>query len=333
MVWADNAFVEADKLGACLKEHLIVRSLVRISLGALIGSGLLVLSTVVLRAQDLEPRAYSASPVGTSFAGIGFGRSSGDISFDPTIPITNASATLYSPAVGLGHTFGVFGRLALLTATLPYAWGNASGDVGNQQQSLYRSGLADVRTRFSVNLWGDPAMSVEEFSKHPRRKLTVGTSLSMTSPSGQYDNTKLINIGTNRWSFKPEVGLSYQVKKLDLDVYAGAWFFTDNTSFYMGHSDRSQAPVTALQGHVSYTVRRGMWVAFDSTWYGGGETTIDGGVPSGRQGNSRLGATASLPLAKGQSFKIAYSSGVSGTVGAKFTTISAGWQYVWFNRH
>lgn len=153
------------------RDILIARSLVRVSLGGLICPALLALSTILLRAQDLEPRAYSASPVGTSFAGIGFARSSGDISFDPSIPITNAKATLYSPAVGLGHTFGVFGRLAQLTAALPYAWGNASGDVGNQQQGLYRSGLADVRTRFSVNLWGDPAMSVEEFSKHPRRKL------------------------------------------------------------------------------------------------------------------------------------------------------------------
>ena len=306
---------------------------VRVSRSLLTGLGMMSVYLVFAAAQDLEPRAYSASPVGTSFAGVAFGRSSGDIAFDPTLPITNAKATLYSPALGLGHTFGVFGRQALVTVVLPYAWGNASGDVGNQQQSVYRSGLADIRTRFSVNLRGSPAMNVAEFAKRPYRKPILGTSLTMTSPAGQYDNTKLINIGTNRWSFKPELGLSYPVKKVDLDLYVGAWFFTNNGSFDPGHSSRSQEPLTTVQAHMSYTVRRGLWVAFDSTWYGGGASTVDGGTPSERQANTRLGATISLPLAKNQSFKLLYSSGVSGNVGSKFTTISGGWQYVWFDGH
>ena len=295
-----------------------------------LGVGIL-LSVGKMSAQDLEPRAYSASPIGTSFVGVGFGRSSGDISFDPTIPITNVKATVYSPALGLGQTFGVLGRQALLTVALPYAWGNVTGDVGNEEGSVYRSGLADVKARFSINLRGSPAMTPKEFAKRPQRSFIIGTSLTMTAPAGQYSGEKLINLGTNRWSFKPEVGVSYPVKKLDLDLYAGAWFFTDNGDFYPGQLSRSQALLTAIQAHVSYTVRRGLWVAVDSTWYGGGASTVEGGTPTERQSNSRLGATASLPLAKGQSIKIAYSSGVSGTIGSKFNTISGGWQYVWFD--
>ena len=175
-------------------------------------------------------------------------------------------------------------------------------------------------------------MGYREFVRRPRRNFIIGTSLTTTLPTGQYDNTKLINIGTNRWSFKPEIGVSYPLKKVDLDFYAGAWFFTDNRSFYTGLSTRSQRPLTALQAHASYMVRRGLWVAVDSTWYGGGAVTVDNGTPSERQSNSRLGATASFPLAKRQSFKIAYSSGVSGRIGSKFTTIAGGWQYVWFDR-
>jgi hypothetical protein len=297
----------------------------------LVELGVLAALAIGAAGQDLEPRAYSASPVGTTFAGLGFGRSSGDISFDPTVPITNASATLYSPVLGFGQTFALLGRQSLITLGLPYAWGNASGDVGNSQQSIYRSGLADIKTRFSINLRGNPAMGYREFAMRPRRNFIIGTSLTMTLPTGQYDNTKLINIGTNRWSFKPEIGVSYPLKKVDLDFYAGAWFFADNRSFYTGRSTRSQAPLTALQAHASYMVRRGLWVAVDSTWYGGGAVTVDNGTPSERQSNSRLGATASIPLAKRQSFKITYSSGVSGRIGSKFTTIAGGWQYVWFD--
>jgi hypothetical protein len=294
--------------------------------------GVALLPGVAAGAQDLEPRAYSPSPVGTSFAGLAFGRSSGDVSFDPTIPITDAQATLYSVGLGLGQTFGVLGRQAMFTAALPYVWGTGSGEVGNGQQSVYRSGLADVKARFSVNLLGVPAMSPREFAKRPHSKLIMATSLAMTAPSGQYGNTKLINLGTNRWSFKPEIGVSYPVKKLDLDFYAGAWFFTENRSFYTGQSVRTQEPLTALQAHVSYTVRRGLWAAFDATWYGGGAVTVDNGTPTEREGNSRLGGTVSMPLWKGQSLKVAYSSGVSGSIGSNFTTVNAGWQYVWLDR-
>jgi len=289
-------------------------------------------SAFVATAQDLEPRAYSASPVGTNFIGIGFGRSSGDIAFDPTLPITNANATLYSPAVGVGRTFGVFRKQGLFAATLPYAWGNVSGEVGDQQGRVYRSGLADTRTRLSINLRGSPSMSVTEFARRPHRRLIIGTSLTMTSPSGQYDNTKLINLGTNRWSFKPEIGISYPAKKVFLDLYAGVWFFTENKSFYTGTFSRSQNPLTAIQAHASYTLRPGLWAAIDATWYTGGAATVNGGVPSERQSNSRLGATFSYPLTKGHSFKLSYSSGVTGNVGSKFNTISGGWQYVWFDR-
>ncbi|RSL17712.1 outer membrane putative beta-barrel porin/alpha-amylase [Edaphobacter aggregans] len=296
-----------------------------------LGAGMF-LSAACACAQDLEPRSYSASPVGTSFAGVGLGRSSGDISFDPTIPVTNVTATIYAPVLGLGRTFGILGRQALLTAALPYAWGNLSGDVGNDETSIYRSGLADVKARFSINLRGSPAMTPAEFAKRTHRSFIIGTSLFITAPAGQYSGQKLINLGTNRWSFKPELGVSYPVKKLDLDLYGGAWFFMDNGNFYPGLMNRSQAPLTTLQGHVSYTVRRGLWLAVDSTWYGGGETTVNGGPPTERQSNSRLGATVSLPLGKSQSLKIAYSSGVSGTIGSKFNTVSVGWQHIWLDR-
>src|ERR1700722_13809238 len=90
------------------------------------GLALICIQASSMAAQDLEPRAYSLSPVGTTFAGVAFGRSSGDVAFDPTLPITNAKATLYSPALGVGQTFAVFGRQALFTASLPYAWGTAT---------------------------------------------------------------------------------------------------------------------------------------------------------------------------------------------------------------
>ncbi|HEX3470336.1 MAG TPA: transporter [Silvibacterium sp.] len=279
--------------------------------------------------QDLEPRAYSASPVGTTFLQTAFGGSTGSVVFDPTIPITNVHATFYNPAVAASYTFGMLGRQALFSAGLPYVWGNATGDVGAQSGKIYRSGLADMRLRFSINLRGAPALSPAEFAKAHRTSI-VGASVTVVAPSGQYGNTKLVNIGSNRWAFKPEIGFSYPVKRFFLDAYAGAWFFTTNDAYYPGTAQRSQEPLTALQGHVSYTVRPGLWAAFDATWYGGGAVSTNGGPETSRQSNSRLGGTLSLPLTKRQSIKVAYSSGVTATVGGKFNSWTVSWQRIWF---
>lgn len=283
-------------------------------------------------AQDLEPRAYSASPVGTNFVVFVFGRSTGDVLLDPTLPVTDVKATLNIPAVGYGRTFGLFGRQALATVALPYVWGSIEGSVGEQSRELSRSGLADLRARIAFNLYGSPAISPGEFAKRTRHSPIVGTSLSFTAPTGQYDRTKLINLGTNRWAFKPEIGFSFPVKDFYFDTYIGAWFFTQNGAFFPGSVTRTQNSITTAQVHVSYTIRRGLWLAADWTWYGGGEISADGGPKTSRRNNTRVGATFSLPLSKSQSVKFAYSRGVTARSGQDFKTFSAAWQFFWFDR-
>ena len=103
----------------------------------------------------------------------------------------------------------------------------------------------------------------------------------MTAPTGQYDGKKLINLGTNRWGFKPEVGVAVPKGRWDFDAYLGVWLFTDNDDFYPGGRRRSQDQVVALQGHASYTFRPRLWAAVDATWYQGGGATVDGGEPAG----------------------------------------------------
>ncbi|HTF66528.1 MAG TPA: transporter [Edaphobacter sp.] len=281
-------------------------------------------------AQELEPRAYSASPVGVNFLAVGFTRSTGAVTFDPTIPVTDVQAHLNIPTLGLGHTFGIWGRQALVTAGMPYAWGDLEGNVAEQQQRITRSGLADLRLKFSVNLHGNPAQTPREFAQVRRRGILVGTSLTAQAPTGQYDPTKLINLGTNRWALKPEVGISYPWRMFYLDLYGGAWFFGDNSRFYPGESSRKQDPITTLQGHVSYSIRRQMWFAVDGTWYRGGAGYVNGGLPSISQNNTRFGVTLSLPLSKRQSLKVAYSAGATARTGSNFDTIGVTWQFMWF---
>ena len=282
-------------------------------------------------AQDLEPKAYSASPVGAAFLVVGLARSTGSVLTDPTLPLTDIEAKINGVPVAAGYTFGLFGRLALVTAAVPYGWGEVSGLVGEEARSVTRSGLTDARAKLSINLVGNPAMGLREFAKAPRRAI-VGTSLTVTAPTGQYDRNKLINLGTNRWGFKPEVGVAVPKGRWDFDAYLGVWLFTDNDDFYPGGRRRSQDQVVALQGHASYTFRPRLWAAVDATWYQGGGATVDEGEPAGSMNNSRLGATVSFPMSRQQSLKFSYSSGVSVRTGTNFRTLSVGWQWLRFTR-
>ena len=283
-------------------------------------------------AQDLEPKAYSASPAGAVFLVAGLARSSGSVLTDPTLPLNDVEARIQAVPLATGYTFGLFGRLALVTAALPYSWGEVSGVVGEDAHEVTRSGFADVRAKLSVNLVGNPAMGLQEFAKAPRKTI-VGTSLMVTAPTGQYDGAKLINIGTNRWGFKPEVGVAVPIGRWDFDAYAGVWLFTDNTNYYPGGQTRSQDRVVALQGHASYTLRPRFWAAVDATWYEGGGARVGDGDPSNGMNNARLGATLSFPMGRQQSLKVAYSSGLAVRTGTNFRTFSVGWQWLRFTRN
>ncbi len=294
----------------------------------LIAMGLL--AATAARAQQLEPRAYSPSPVGANFAGFVYSNSSGDVVFDPSLPFTDVSARVNGMAGFYVRTFGLFGRSASITALVPYAWGRVEGNVGETYRRADRSGLGDVAARFAVNLLGGPALTPKEFAAR-KPATTLGFSLIVSAPTGQYDGTKLINIGTNRWALKPELGLSCPVGKWFLELYGGAWFFTTNDDFFGGQV-RKQDPLTVLQGHVVYQFRPRLWLALDTTWYGGGSTTVNGVANSDRQDTTRAGLTLAVPLPHAQSIKLAYAAGTSARVGSKLDTISAAWQILWFDR-
>jgi hypothetical protein len=288
----------------------------------------LVQSIGTASAQDLEPRAYAAAPVGLSFLAVIAGRSAGGVLVDPSLPVEDVRASVNSLGVGLGTTFNFFGRTALGVAALPWVWVDATGCVGETSGHVSRSGLADPRLKFSVNLIGGRALPAPEFAKIQRRTI-VGASLTAILPLGQYDPAKIVNLGTNRWTFKPELGVSRLIGRWTIDGYAGLWMASANHEFYPGDSLRTQQPILALQAHVSYTARPRLWLAADGTWYSGGTTTVNGVRKADLQRNSRIGVTTSLPLARQQSLKISVSTGATTRAGSDFRTIAVAWQTSW----
>ncbi|HJQ99406.1 MAG TPA: transporter [Candidatus Polarisedimenticolaceae bacterium] len=290
-----------------------------------------LLSSAPAHAQELEPRSYSPSPVGTNFFAVAAGHLTGDVLFDPSLPIEDVHADIDVLTLGYGRTFSLAHRLGLATIAVPFAQANVDGQVFDAPRAVRRQGLADVRARVSVQVLGGKAMAPAEFA-HAARRTIVGVSLTMQAPTGEYDSTKLINLGTNRWAFKPEVGVSVPVGHWSLDAYAGVWFYTNNTAFFPGGSVKRQDPLTSLQGHVTYTFKNRAWVALDGTWYGGGAVTVDENPPAERFSNSRIGGALSIPLTKRQSIKLVASTGATARTGTDFDSYVVGWQLVWFDR-
>lgn len=282
-----------------------------------------------VQAQDLDPRAYARVPVGLTVISTGFAYSRGGVVTDPSVPLEDLRATVYTPSIGITHSFSLFGLTSQALVALPYTWGTATAKVNGVQESTSRSGFADMRFRYSVLLLGAPAATAQELMK-ATRKTVLGASINIIAPTGQFFEGKLVNLGTNRWSFRPELALSQPMgKRWLIDVYGGVWLFTDNRSFYPGNAIRTQKPMATFQAHLSYNFTRLMWMALDATFYTGGQSSVNEVLKDDRQSNSRLGLTMVLPLDKHNSLKFAVSRGAIVRIGQNFTTASIGWQWSW----
>jgi len=304
-----------------------------------IRAALLFLATLLLSsatlAQDLTPRAYVITPISSNAIVLSTSFFDGDILFAGTVPITDSTGRIYVSTLSVYHALNFIGRSANATASLPYAIGNIRGKVLGAEHNAYRSGLVDTVFRFSVNLFGGPALSAPKFRSWSQKTL-VGASLKIVAPTGQYDPTKLINAGGNRWVFKPEVGLSKRWAHWIVDGYAGLVFFTENhdflsrNEFSAGTNTQSQRPVAAFEGHLSYDVRPRLWASFDGNYWRGGRTSINGVQnPASLQSNSRIGGTVSVPISVHQSVKASYNRGAYVRFGGNFQNLSVGWQYSW----
>ena len=289
-------------------------------------------------AQDLAPRAYIITPVHSNAVTLTYAFFSGDLLFDSEAPITGATARASASIVSFTHSLSVFGRSASFSASLPYAVGNFRGTVVGAETTAHRSGGFDSSYRFSINLKGGPAMDLQDFREWQQKTL-LGVSFKLVAPTGQYDPTRLINYGANRWAFKPEVGLSRRWGHWVLDTYGAVWFFTTNHDFFSrnqfspGTNTQKQNPTFAFEEHVSYDMKPRFWASLDGNFWVGGRTRLNGlENPNTEQRNSHIGGTVSVPVSKRQSFKFSYNRGAYVIYGGNYQNVSVAWQYSWLGR-
>jgi hypothetical protein len=291
-------------------------------------AGCLAVGTLaVAQAQEIEPRAYSNAPIGVNFAIAGYAYTQGAVPFDASLPVKNAQLKTSNAVLAYARVFEVWGQSGKFDAIVPYTGLSGTAEVAGQPFERNVTGFADPRFRLSVNLYGAPALTLREF-RNFEQDLIIGASLQVSVPASQYDSSRVVNIGTHRWSFRPEVGISKAVGLWTLEFQAAATLFTDNRDFYGGHT-RSQDPIYSLQGHVIYGFRSGVWASLDATTFAGGRTTLNGVRGDDRQQNWRVGGTLAFPVDVRHSIKIYASSGVSARTDNNYDLIGIAWQYRW----
>jgi hypothetical protein len=293
-----------------------------------ISLSILLFLTSVAAAQEMEPGAYGRAPVGANALIVTAAYQTGDVLVDSSLPLRDVSIELGSVSMAYGRTFGLFGKQANFGVAVPYIKGNAQGIVFENLTKVTRSGLGDVRFRFAFNFHGAPALGPREFAKF-KRKTVVGVSVLVVAPSGQYDSNRLVNLSSNRWAFKPEIGVSKPIGKWAVEAAGGVWLFAANNNFFGGRK-REQTPLLSLQGNLIYTFKPRLWLAASGVYYRGGHTIVDQLENADAQSNSRYGAAFSYPFGKHHALRISASEGLTARFGGKLSSVSAGWQYNWF---
>jgi len=279
-------------------------------------------------AQDLEPRAYANLPKDANVVVGSYGFMKGDVVTEPTLPVSDFVISSNNFAIGYMHTFGVKNKLARVQVALPYVLMDGKATVSGAPITGNRNGFGDMRIRLGINILGSPALEKKDFTQF-EQKTIFGISVVASVPTGLYYSDKRINIGANRWGFKPEVGVSKRFKHVYAEVYSGVWFYTSNDEFLID-KDLQQDPVLSFQAHASYFFKNQMWIGFNINWFSGGKIIVDD-LPAGSVINSsRIGLTWSVPVARMQSVKLQMNTGTFKDIGLNYDSVSLAYQYVFF---
>lgn len=284
------------------------------------------------KAQDIEPRRWSHLPIGSNFIGGAYAYTTGDIFLDPVLKIEDGEFYLHTAAVKYIRSFEMLGKSARVDLTQAYQSGEWSGLLNGVPASVARDGWADTQLRFAVNLFGAPPLAGKEFADYRARtepETIVGAGLAVVLPTGEYFEDKLINLGSNRFTFRPQVGVVHNRGKWSMELTTAAWFFTDNDEYFNG-KHLEQAPHFTGESHLIYTFRPGLWLSASVGYGVGSETTVNGVSSDNQQSNLGWGLGLGIPINRNLGLKIGYVGiRAHARTGADTDTITSGFSVMW----
>jgi len=283
-------------------------------------------------AQELETRRWSHLPVNVNFAGGGYVYTAADISFDPVLRLEGVEMEKHSIPLRYTRTFELAGKSArvdLLTAYQDARW---SGLVDGVPATTARNGMSDLSLRFGVNILGAPPLTGQEFVKYRARtdpETIVGLGLEVQVPTGNYLEDRLLNLGTNRFTFRPQLGILHKRGKWSTEVTAVSWIYTDNNDFFDGYL-LEKDPFQTIESHIFYTFRPGLWVGAGVGWGYGGRSTLNGVPKDDVRENIGWELSLGYPITRDMGLKMGYIGlRTQSPVGADSDNFFGGLSLVW----
>ncbi len=265
-------------------------------------------SLTLIQAQEVTPRRWSHLPIGAHFAGTGAVWTEADIYFDPVLQAEDVKAEVLTVPVVYIYSFEWLNRSARIDLSQTYQKGTWEGLVNGEPTSIEREGPGDTRFRLAVNLVGAPPLEGKSYVAYRQEQKTetlVGAGLVVVAPTGEYYSDKLINLGNNRWVFRPQLGLVHTRHRWSYEVTSSLWYFSENTDFWQ-NTTRKQDPLLAFQGHAIYTYRPGFWFAGSAGYGAGAENTINGVEKNDAAENVIWALSTGLPIDRFTGLKLTW---------------------------
>ena len=244
-------------------------------------------------------------PTGLNFLGAPANYTQGDIFLDPVLLAEDVTFKVAGGGLGYIRSFGMFGKTARIGVNVPYASGRWEGFVDGVYTTTRRRGFLDPRIRLSVLLYGGPAETPAEYAKSEKSNTVVGAAVAIKLPLGDYLEDLLINLGKNRWIIRPQLGVTHSRKKWTYELTGSVFIFGDNDDFWGGNKLESD-PLYAIQGHLIYTFRPGLWASLSTAYGSGLQATINGLPKDNKAANWVTAVSAGFPLSRTQGLKIAW---------------------------
>lgn len=279
-------------------------------------------------AQFTEARNYANTPVGLNQLELVYTYVRSDASVDTSLIVTGAKLNLNQGTIDYTHYFGLFHRLFWVEANVPLA--GLQGSVAGTNIQASAPGAGDSSYSVAVVLKGGPALSVADFANY-KPTTTLGLSLTVTAPTGLYSSSKVLNLGSDRWSFRPEFAVSHPFgrdQKWEFDAYANAGFYTDNTSYHRVEILRQQA-LPGVEAHISYCLTDNLWVSLDTRYSFRGVTFVNGVNQNNGQQNFGLGSEVNISLNPSNSLVFAFAKALVHQNGPTYTGFAVKYDYTW----
>ena len=200
--------------------------------------------------------------------------------FDPSHNVNpGAYVNATMAMVGYAKFLPLFDRATMISVIFPMGHISAETIIAGGTSKQVAKGFGDPMLEFDINIIGPKAqMSLPDLMRY-EPGFSLDLMMDLAFPVGEYDNTKTLNLGQNRWYGRIGAPIVWQIgpwvpgRRTTLEFLPAVWLFGDNTD-YVGKTMKTD-PIFQLDAHFSRELTHNFWASLDGVWYNGGQATVD----------------------------------------------------------